>query len=68
MTKHHASVKIEDFLVFDESRNYKDHTDALEAYIKKLESHFRKPKTEEEGGDEVAELGPIGYVPDLLAD
>jgi hypothetical protein len=33
-------LKIEDFLVLEESRNYKDLADALESYIKKLETHF----------------------------
>ena len=62
-------LKAEDFLVLEESRNYKDYTDALESYIKKIETHFpQKPKVDDEGNEEAVEVGPVGHVPDLLAD
>ena len=63
-----ASLKLQDFLVTEESKNIKDHCDALLEYIAKLEQHFPRPKTGEEEGEEAAEAGPIGNVPDLMAD
>ena len=45
----------------------KEHSDALQDYIAKLETHFSRPKADEEG-EEPPEVGPIGYVADLLGD
>ena len=37
-------------------------------YIAKLEEHFPRPKVGDEEGEEPAEAGPVGNVPDLMAD
>ena len=62
-----ASLNINDFLLLEENRSTKEHSDALQEYISKLEAHFSRPKGDEEG-EEPAEPGPINNVPDLLGD
>lgn len=68
MVKHNReNLKIEDFLVLEENRNYSEYSHALLDFIDKYEAFFAKPKSEEEE-EQAAEINPIGYVPDLLAD
>lgn len=42
LIKHHGQwLKMEDFLVTEDIRNYKEMTDALGGYIEKFETHFK---------------------------
>ena len=63
----HPEFKEEEFLNVAESRNYKELTESLEDYIKKISPFFEKPQAEEEG-EEPPELAPVGNVPNLLVE
>jgi radial spoke head protein 4/6 len=75
--KHQSSaaggLKIEDFLQIEEIHNYTNVSQTLQAYIDKMQgAGKKKPAAEGEGGEEgeaeAAEVGPIGFVADLIAD
>jgi hypothetical protein len=75
--KHQSSaaggLKIEDFLQIEEIHNYTNVAQTLQAYIDKMQgAGKKKPAAEGEGGEEgeaeAAEVGPIGFVADLIAD
>ena len=67
LVKNSNTHTMADYLEIEDKRNYKEFADSLSGYISKMEKLFEGPKAEEEG-DEPPEVGPVGNVPDLLAD
>jgi len=74
LTKNKDQIKIDDFLKSEEPKCYakpsdKETRDATSYGIEESTEFFKVQMTKDEDGNDVpADNGPIGYMPDLLAD
>ena len=71
LLKHSQQYQMEQFLKVVENRKYSDVCEQMKDYISVASEQFggKKPAGEEEGEEaEVAEVPPVGLIPDLLED